>query len=163
MEQKDKLIELSDMIDNFYIHSRQIRYMENSPRYYGSDVLLYPNEIYTLKVIAQREGINQTELTDEMFRTKGATSVAVRKLIDKGLVEQRTGEPDHRINCLYPTEKGRSVYEAHLEYDMQYLERLSGRLQVSLEELIVANRVLRRMVKDFKLRREEEGTWQKKT
>ena len=155
MDHERELLELSDMVDNLYIQARQMRAAENKPRYYGSEFLLYPNEVYTLKMIVQHEGINQTELSEQMFRTKGATSVAVRKLVQKGLVEQRDNERDSRISQLYPTEQGRQVYQKHLEYDMRFLEYLSVRLKVSLEELATANRILRRMRSDFTRRRKE--------
>lgn len=155
MKHEKELRELSDMVDNLYIHGRLMRSGENKPRYYGSDILLFPNEVYTLKAIAQEEGINQTELSEKMFRTKGATSAVVQKLVQKGLVIQVGGETDSRISRLYPTEKGRQVYKNHLEYDMRYLEYLSKRLHISLEELAQVNRVLRLMNGDFIQRRRE--------
>lgn len=145
-------LELSDMVENLYKHGRQIRSMENKPRYYGSDMLLYPNEIYTLKAIAQHEGINQTELSEAMFRTKGATSTAVQKLVQKGLVEQRTGGQDLRFSQLYPTPKGMEIHEAHLEYDLKYVDVLCQRLNLNREDLANVNRVLRLMTNDFSMR-----------
>ena len=53
-EQERQYAELSDMVDNFFLRGRQIRSMENKPRYYGSDVLLYPNEVYTRKGSTKR-------------------------------------------------------------------------------------------------------------
>lgn len=158
MKYEKELRELSDMVDNLYMHGRLMRSAENKPRYYGSDILLFPNEVYTLKAIAQEEGINQTELSEKMFRTKGATSAVVQKLVQKGLVVQVDGETDSRISRLYPTEKGREVYQNHLEYDMRYLEHLSKRLDISLEELAQVNRVLRLMNWDFVQRRRRGET-----
>ena len=155
-ERREKLMNLSDMVDNLYKRGRQSRSMENSPRYYGSDILLYPNEVYTLKAIAQNEGINQTELTKVMFRTKGATSMVIRKLVNKKLVEQRTEAKDLRVSRLYPTQKGLEVYRAHLEYDLKFLDQLADRLNISLDDLITANRVLRILIRSFDERREEE-------
>lgn len=149
--------ELWDLVDNLYIQGRQIRSMENKPRYYGSDILLYPNEVYTLKEIAQQEGINQTELSEVMFRTKGATSTVVQKLKQKGLVEQREDKKDSRFARLYPTEKGREVYQNHLEYDRRYVIRLSRHLDVTLEELAQMNRILRMMNQDVIRRFKEHG------
>ena len=47
MKHEKELCELSDMVDNLYIHGRLMRSGENKPRYYGSDILLFPNEVYT--------------------------------------------------------------------------------------------------------------------
>lgn len=141
--------ELSDMVDNLYKHARLTRSIENKPRYYGGDTLLYPNEVYTLRAVVQREGINQTELSEEMARTKGATSAVVQKLVQKGLVEQRAGEQDQRFTRLYPTEKGLKVCQTHLDYDMRYAEFLCQRLDLNLEQLAQANHVLRLMTNDL--------------
>lgn len=149
--------ELVDFVDNLYFQGRHIRSMEKKPRYYGSDILLYPNEVYTLKVIAQQEGINQTELSEQMFRTKGATSAVIQKLKQKGLIIQQEDRSDSRFTQLFPTEKGKEVYRNHLEYDKRYLERLSRHLDISLEELANANRVLRMMNQDVVRRYRERG------
>ncbi len=137
--------ELVDFVDNLYIRGRHMRSMENKPRYYGSDTLLYPNEVYTLKAIAQNEGINQTQLSEQMFRTKGATSAVVQKLKQKGLIIQKEDSQDSRFSQLYPTEKGLEIYRNHLEYDKRYTHWLCRRLGITLEELASTNRVLRMM------------------
>lgn len=149
--------ELSDMVDNFYLRGRQIRSMENKPRHYGSDMLLYPNEVYTLKAIAQEEGINQTDLSLKMFRTKGATSIVVQKLKKKGLIVQQESQIDQRVFQLFTTEKGREIYTKHLEYDMKYVQSLTTLLDVTLEELAQANRVMRLINQRFTKRYQEEG------
>ncbi len=156
-EQERQYAELSDMVDNFFLRGRQIRSMENKPRYYGSDVLLYPNEVYTLKAIARQEGINQKDLSEQMFRTKGATSMVVRKLKEKGLVVQRESETDQRICKLYTTEKGRHVYQTHLEYDKRYVKHLAESLDVALEDLVTMNRILRMLNDRFNRRYQERG------
>ena len=150
--------ELVDMIDNLYLLGRRMRMMENKPRRYGGDTPLFPNEVYTLKAIAQQAGINQTELSEQMFRTKGATSVVIRKLKKKGLIIQRDDEQDSRISRLYPTEKGMEIYRGHLAYDHKYIVELAGSLDVALEDLANMNRVLRSMNQRFLRRYQEQGT-----
>ncbi len=71
--------------------------MEEEPKYYGTEELLYTNEVHTLKIIAQNEGITQKQLTDKMFRTKGATSVMIKKLEKKGLIIRQEDKMDARI------------------------------------------------------------------
>ena len=149
--------QLLDMVDNLYLLGRQTRAMESSPRHYGGEVLLYPNEAYTLKMIAQNPGINHTELCEQMFRTKGATSAVVRKLKQKGMIEQRDDEKDSRFSRLYVTEEGEQVYRNHLEYDRKYIEGLLKRLDVSTEELEVMNNVLRMINQDVIRRYRERG------
>ena len=84
MKHEKELRELSDMVDNLYIHGRLMRSGENKPRYYGSDILLFPNEVYTLKAIAQEEGdvykrqdLNEIlELSDSLIVMHGGEIVA---------------------------------------------------------------------------------------
>lgn len=149
--------QLLDVVDNLYLLGRQTRAMESNPRYYGGDVLLYPNEAYTLKMIAQEPGINHTELCERMFRTKGATSAVVRKLKQKGMVEQKDDEKDSRFSRLYVTEKGEQVYRNHLDYDRRYIDGLLKRLNVSVAELNVMNNVLRKLNQDVIRRYRERG------
>ena len=158
MESKDdNYNELADMVDNLFLTAHRISFLENKPRYYGGDILLYPNEVYTLKAIAQEEGINQTALSEKMVRTKGATSVVVRKLKQKNLIIQKENEHDLRMYELYTTPDGKQVYQRHLQYDMQYVERLASELGVSMEELAQANRILRMLNKNFIRRYHEKG------
>ena len=93
----------------------------------------------------KNEGINQTQLSEQMFRTKGATSAVVQKLKQKGLIIQKEDSQDSRFSQLYPTEKGLEIYRNHLEYDKRYTHWLCRRLGITLEELASTNRVLRMM------------------
>ena len=93
-----------------------------------------------------------------MFRTKGATSVVIRKLKKKGLIIQRDDEQDSRISRLYPTEKGMEIYRGHLAYDHKYIVELAGSLDLALEDLANMNRVLRSMNQRFLRRYQEQGT-----
>lgn len=53
--------EIAQMIENLYTMDRIITAMQKRPIDYGG-VLLHANEAHTLKVIAQQEGISQTNL-----------------------------------------------------------------------------------------------------
>ena len=64
--------EISQMIEHLYTMERIITAIQKRPIDYGG-VSLHANEAHTLKMIALNEGISQTELSEQMYRTKGAT------------------------------------------------------------------------------------------
>lgn len=134
--------DVTNFIDNLYTLSRFFRSAETKPRYYGTDILLYPNEAYTLRAIAECPGTNQTEISQRMHRTKGATSVVVQKLIRKGLAVCKNESIDQRVGCLYATEKGMEVYQLHRDYDNRYLQMISREMNMPLEELELVNKAI---------------------
>lgn len=145
----------ANFIDNLYTLSRYFRSAETKPRYYGTDILLYPNEAYTLRAIAENPGISQTEISSRMYRTKGATSVVVQKLIQKGLAVCRSESLDQRIGSLYVTEKGNEVCQSHRDYDARYMDMLSQELDISMEELDLVNDTIVRFM-ELNIRRRQE-------
>ena len=76
---------------------------------------LTPTEAHTLKMIALNEGISQTELSEQMYRTAGATSVMVDKLVEKGLVHRQRVDGDQRRYLLTLTDRGRLVHASHID------------------------------------------------
>lgn len=147
-----KKAEAANFIDNLYKIGRYFRDAEKRPRYYGTDILMYPNEAYTLKAIVESEGINQKELSEQMVRTKGATSVVVKKLIQKGLVISKSESMDLRIGSLYPTEKGMQVYKAHRKYDEEYIDLVSNHANLTREDMEKLNEMLETLMNVIKER-----------
>lgn len=141
--------EFERLIDNFYEVERMIGTLEKAPKTYNTDYLLYYNEAHTLQMIAEHEGINQKELSGRMFRTKGATSIMIEKLVKKGLIEKRLGERDQRTCTLYLTEEGRKVHVRHKEYDAKRLDSWIHGMDLSAEELEIANRVIEECLRSY--------------
>ncbi len=134
------------LIDNLYSVERIVAAMEKEPKYYGTEELLYSNEVHTLKMVAQYEGMTQKELTDKMFRTKGATSVMIKKLEKKGLIIRKEDEKDARVLRLYLTEKGVRVHRCHLKYDEEIMKAWMGELNFSMEEIADTNHLLEKFI-----------------
>ena len=84
----------------------------------------------------------QKQLTDKMFRTKGATSVMIKKLEKKGLIIRQEDKMDARILRLYLTDKGKTVNEVHLKYDEDKMSELMREVSLSDEEVNSTNHVL---------------------
>ena len=120
----------------------------NQPKQYGSEDLLYMNEVHTLKAIYERPGLSLGELAEQTFRTKGSTSLMVVKLVGKGLVEKRRASEDSRRYELVTTEKGRRVAEYHKEYDrINYKVILDQMSDLSDEAIADCDEILSRLIR----------------
>lgn len=137
--------EFTNMIEQLYALDRILTAMQKKPHVY-SGVSLHSTEAHTLKMIALNEGISQAELSDQMLRTKGATSVMVDKLVEKDLVRrERVGE-DQRRYLLTLTGKGQTVHAAHMTYDSLHMQKLDRELTLTEEDLEVTCRTLEKII-----------------
>ncbi|WP_233531729.1 MarR family winged helix-turn-helix transcriptional regulator [Paenibacillus alkalitolerans] len=62
-----------------------------------------------LMTVANKEGISQKALSEELLIDKTTTAKAISKLESEGYVRRETDPADNRYNLLYLTESGRSV------------------------------------------------------
>ncbi|MGQ7871627.1 MarR family winged helix-turn-helix transcriptional regulator [Bacillus sp. 1A] len=62
-----------------------------------------------LMVLAEKEGISQKALSEELLIDKTTTAKAIRKLEAEGYVQREIDPTDNRYNLLYLTELGRTV------------------------------------------------------
>lgn len=142
--------EFDELINNFYEIERILTAIEKKPRTYGTDQLLHSGEAHTLKAIAENEGITQKDISELMYRTKGATSLMIDKLVKKGLITKSPGQGDQRKTTLYLTEKGKSVNDNHLKYDDAWIATWFQSLQIPREKLIIANNVIKECLENYK-------------
>lgn len=72
-------------------------------------------------VIINRQGnLNQKELADNLFLTKGAITKAINKLESEGLVFREKSEEDRRNYVLNTTEKGKELVPDIIEINMKW-------------------------------------------
>ena len=140
--------EISTLIDRLYMMDRLLNAMQKRPIEYAG-VPLHANEAHTLKIIAQNEGISQTELSDRMFRTKGATSITVDKLVEKGLVARQRVDEDQRRYLLTLTDLGRCVHMQHLAYDEAHARWAAEKLGVDEHSLRITNQTLDQIIQFY--------------
>lgn len=133
------------LLEQFYNMERILNAIEKRPKTY-ENVSLHANESHTLKMIAQCEEISQADLSERMYRTKGATSIAVDKLVKKGLVHREREEGNQRRYLLTLTDLGRRVHEAHLQYDSNNAEWVIGSLDLTEQDLDTTIRTLDRII-----------------
>ena len=108
---------------------------DSLPHHYGENVL-YQAEGHIIDLIAVYPGITITDLGNILKKTPSACSQIVRKLKDKGWVEQSRNRDNNRLYNLTLTESGWKVYEAHLAFS-RYCQQETFRLleQFTEEEL----------------------------
>ncbi|MGW9527187.1 MarR family winged helix-turn-helix transcriptional regulator [Paenibacillus terrae] len=63
-----------------------------------------------LKLILQRPGITQEQLTNELKFDKATTARSVRQLEESGYIERETDPNDRRSHLLFPTAKSLEFY-----------------------------------------------------
>lgn len=85
------------------------------PHHYG-DNILYQAEGHIIDLIAVYPGITITDLGNILRKTASACSQIVRKLKEKGWVEQTRNRDNNRQFNLKLTEEGMRVYKAHMEF-----------------------------------------------
>lgn len=107
------------------------------PHRYGANVL-YQAEAHIIDLIARYPDITITDLANLLRKSPSACSQIVRKLKDKGWVDQMRNEENNRQIKLRLTESGMVVYRDHDAFDQDCRERTFRRLaEFSDQELAV--------------------------
>lgn len=143
--------DMTNLFEKLYSIERLIAALQKKPHLYAG-ILLYANESHTLKLIAQQEGISQAEISEQTYRTKGATSNMVDKLVIKGLVNRQREEGNQRRYLLTLTELGREVHNLHIAYDEKQAGQLLKGLDLSEEELAAGNQLLSKIIEFYSQR-----------
>ena len=88
------------------------------PHDYGTGETYTSVETHIVKCIADHPGVTVTQLAYDYAKTKGAISQILKKLIEKGLIQQKPSEePGDKRIFLYLTPAGEVLNEAHIRYD----------------------------------------------
>ena len=122
--------------------------------------------------VCQRYGINQTNLDILLFLGQypqyntardmceirgvksGIVSVAVEQLIQKGYLERRPDERDHRIQRLFLTESGSQVVSDGKEACIRAKEKLCT--GITKEEMEVLNGIIKKLAGNLNTDNQEE-------
>ncbi len=118
---------------------------DSLPHHYGANVL-YQAEAYIVNHIGQQPDITITELADALKKTPSACSQIVRKLVDKGMVEQERNMKNKRLYNLRLTADGKKVYQDHIDFN-RYCQSITFNMltEFSMEDLQNYLRVQRRI------------------
>ena len=89
---------------------------DSLPHHYGN-YILFQAEGDIISLIAAYPGITVTDLSNILKKTTSACSQSVRKLCDKGLVEQRRNSANKRLYNLFLTAEGEELSKAHQKFN----------------------------------------------
>ena len=95
-----------------------MREYDSLPHSYGENVL-YQAEAHLIDRIALHPGVTVTDLANMVRKTPSACSQLVRRLRDKGWVEQVRNTANNRQVMLRLTPAGEHVYRDHAAFDKQ--------------------------------------------
>ena len=115
------------------------------PHRYG-EAMLYQAEAHMIDLIALYPGITITDLSRIIRKSPSACSQTVRKLREKGLVEQMRNRANNREFQLRLTESGQTLYQDHAAFSADCQQKTFARLdEFSEQELAVYMRVQSRI------------------
>lgn len=109
---------------------------DSLPHHYGENIL-YQAEAHIIDLVAEYPDITITDLANILRKTPSACSQIVRKLKEKGWVEQERNQENNRQFKLRLTKGGEKVYRDHTEFNRQCqeltFEHLHGFTEAELE------------------------------
>lgn len=118
---------------------------DTMPHRYGA-CMLYQAQAHMIDLIALYPGITAADLANILRKTPSACSQTLRKLREKGLVEQLRNAANNRQYKLRLTESGQALYRDHSAFSADCQQRTFDRLaQFSEEELALYLRVQQRI------------------
>ena len=95
----------------------------NVSRDYGTGEVVNMVEVHSLTEIEENPGIGINELAASWYKTKGAASQTVSKLVENGYVYKETNSNNAKKLHLYATERGVNLSRAHKDYDTASITR----------------------------------------
>lgn len=129
------------------------------PHYYGENVL-YQAEAGMIYLIAENPGITATELADILKKTTSACSQIIRKLKNKGWVEQTRNKDNNRQFNLTLTKDAQKVYDAQVVVNRNCQQELIKLLEEFTEEELEKHVLVQRRINqayEEDIRRSEEA------
>lgn len=115
------------------------------PHRYG-ECMLYQAQAHMIDLIALYPGITAADLASILRKTPSACSQTLRKLREKGLVEQLRNAANNRQYKLQLTESGQALYRDHAAFSADCQQRTFDRLaEFTEEELALYLRVQQRI------------------
>ncbi len=113
-----------------------------------TEVGLYEGQHHTLLQLWHNDGLPQAELTKRLGVEPASVSKAVERMEAAGFVQRRPDPQDARANCIFLTDKGRSLEEPVKRILAESEERLLANM--SPEERLLLRRLLLQMRENLK-------------
>lgn len=106
-------MKIEDMYDSDKFGANLLIFHTNYKKFINIELAKYDLNLIQalcLVLISREDNINQKQLADKLFLTKGAITKAVNKLVDMGLVTREKSEKDKRNYVLNTTDNGNDLF-----------------------------------------------------
>ncbi len=124
---------------------------DSLPHKYG-DTIMYQAESKVIQYIGEHESVTITEIASANRKTPSAYSQIIRRLKEKGWVEQVRNPQNNREYILLLTESGWKVFNDHHDFEQKCYARTFQNLSAfTIEELEIFCRVQQKLNEAFKL------------
>lgn len=110
------------------LHNKVNR-VEKKKRIYKQFEDLTINEIDTIIAIGCENGKRMSEIAKILDISFGSSTIAINRLVKKGVVERFSNEEDRRHVFVKLSEKGSSIYKLVTELNRRYEENIFGILE----------------------------------
>lgn len=86
-------------------------------------VVLFQAESQIIHMIGDKEGITAAEIAHALKKTSSACSQLIRRLKEKGWVDQKRNINNNRVYNLFLTENGKEIYQKHADFEQACYRR----------------------------------------
>lgn len=128
---------------------------DSLPHDYGR-ATLYQAESKLIHLTGSMPGITASELAARLKKTTSACSQIVKKLRQKGWIEQTRNEKNNREYNLFLTEEGKKIFQDHEQFESRcYMRTYKELEEFGEEDFRIYMAIQRKMNKSFALDVEE--------
>ena len=109
---------LGDLL--FIFHKNHKTYFNNALAKYDLNLI----QVLCIARIYNEENLNQKDLSDSLYITKGAITKAIRKLESNGIIIREQSKEDKRHNILKLSQKGKDLIPILEEINNEWEEKM---------------------------------------
>ena len=109
---------LGDLL--FIFHKNHKTYFNNALAEYDLNLI----QVLCILRIYNEENLNQKDLSDSLYITKGAITKAIKKLESNGIIIREQSRTDKRHNILRLSEKGKELIPVLEEINNEWEEKM---------------------------------------
>ena len=109
---------LGDLL--FIFHKNHKTYFNNALAEYDLNLI----QVLCIARIYNEENLNQKDLSDSLYITKGAITKAIKKLESNGIIIREQSRTDKRHNILRLSEKGKELIPVLEEINSEWEEKM---------------------------------------
>lgn len=141
-----------------------MRYHRLQARVFYNTVLrseLFRSQNMYIKVIAENEGVSQTELADCLSLRRASVTNALQRLERDGFIRRTQDEKDARVSRVWLTQRGREVVQQIDKDTVEYINacfKLDGEAERFICNLDKINDLMKEHIGQFERRQDEANT-----